>query len=155
MMIIGVDLGGTNIKAGLISDNKIIKKLEIKTEAKKGKKHSLDNLINVINELYSKEIEAIGIGSPAPLDNKKGILFGLKNLPGWNFNLKKTIEENQKLLEEKPHDPEIHLTLGRLYMSDKKYRKKALYHLKKTLEIAPKHKKRRIVELWIKQLEAK
>jgi len=48
-MIVGVDIGGTNIKAGLVSNNKIIKKIILPTG--KTKKQAINNILSAI-EIY-------------------------------------------------------------------------------------------------------
>lgn len=96
--IIGVDLGGTNIKAALISlDGKIIKKYEIKTETKKGTVQVIKNIIKTIEKVKTKNIIGIGIGSPGPLDCKKGIITKPVNLPFKNTPLRKIIQKKFRL----------------------------------------------------------
>lgn len=65
----------------------------------------------------------------------------------------KTIEQYEEMLERRPHDPEVHLALGRLYMGSPGTGGKAKNHLERVLELEPAHPRRRIVEIWIKQLE--
>ena len=96
--IIGVDLGGTSIKTALVSSNgKIIKKCEIPTEAEKGTKTIISNIIYSIKKVKSGKIIGIGIGSPGPLDYKRGIITNPVNLPFKNVPLKKIIQNKFKL----------------------------------------------------------
>lgn len=96
--IIGIDLGGTNIKTALVSlDGKIIKKCEIPTQAKKGIKTVINNIISAIKKVKSGSVVGIGIGSPGPLDYKKGIITTPVNLPFRNTPLKKIIQNKFKL----------------------------------------------------------
>lgn len=104
-MIVGIDLGGTNIKFGLVDNGKIIKKIKMKTEADKGSSHIIKRIItgiSLIKEGY--KIEGIGIGSPGPLDYKQGIIINPPNLPFRNFNLKKAIQERFKTKVEIEND---------------------------------------------------
>ncbi len=84
---IGVDLGGTNIKIGIVTDKgKLIKKTSIKTEAEGGPKKVISNIIKGINEVLTKnkyKIKGIGIGCPGVVSIKKGIVENAPNLPGW------------------------------------------------------------------------
>jgi len=85
---IGVDLGGTNIKLGIVTNTgRLIKKISIRTEAEKGPKKIIENIIAGIHGLAAKsryEIEGIGIGCPGVVTPGKGIVENPPNLPGWN-----------------------------------------------------------------------
>ncbi|MBU3941345.1 MAG: ROK family protein, partial [Nanoarchaeota archaeon] len=91
--IIGVDLGGTSIRAGLVLGSKVIKKVEVKTEPKKGKNIVIKNLVKVISSVMTKNVAGIGIGSPGPLDYRKGLIIRTKNIPLEKVNLKKLLEK--------------------------------------------------------------
>jgi glucokinase len=93
-MIIGVDIGGTEIKAGIVSNNKILKKAVLKTG--KTKKEVVNNILKSINRLFSKKIKAIGVGCPGPADYEKGIIGKTPNLPLKGVNLKKIISKKFK-----------------------------------------------------------
>ena len=67
---------------------------------------------------------------------------------------KKAIAEYDKLLQQQPNNPESHLAIAQLYMGQAKGKAKALTHLRQVLQLAPQHPKKRIIELWIKQLAA-
>ncbi|MDD3225343.1 MAG: ROK family protein [Clostridium sp.] len=98
--VIGIDLGGTKI-SGAVSDLKgnIISKYVIPTNASEGESAVLNRIFNVIEKVLQEsskntdEIKSIGIGSPGPLDVKKGIIISTPNLPFKNFELVKPIEE--------------------------------------------------------------
>lgn len=85
---IAIDIGGTNLRASLVENNKIIE--YIKKNTPKNKNDFLKELYSMINELITKDVKAIGIGSPGPLSN--GIIKNPPNIPLHNFNLKKAIE---------------------------------------------------------------
>lgn len=99
--IIGIDLGGTNVYAVLIDiKGRIYAEKHFPTMGEKGPDGVINNIIlelnNIIKEagIKFKDIWRIGIGSPGPLDSKKGIIFGAVNLPGWKYvKLKEKIEK--------------------------------------------------------------
>ena len=98
---IGVDLGGTNIKLGIVtSTGRILKKISIRTEAEKGPRKVIDNIIAGINELTAvskSRISGIGIGSPGVVTPGKGIVEDPPNLPGWKkVNIGKVISQKFK-----------------------------------------------------------
>ena len=84
---VGVDLGGTNIKIGIVSDKgKLVKNISVKTDANGGPKKVISNIIKGIEEILSKnkyKIQGIGIGCPGVVSIKKGIVENAPNLPGW------------------------------------------------------------------------
>ncbi len=82
--IIGVDVGGTSIRAGLVAKGLIISSVILKTEVNKGQKRVIDNIVRAITTLSEKiedEIIVVGIGVPGVLDLRKGIIKCSPNLP--------------------------------------------------------------------------
>ncbi|MBE5742092.1 MAG: ROK family protein [Clostridiales bacterium] len=87
---VGIDLGGTFIKGGVVDDNgNIIVEDKIPTETEKGEEVVLDNIATLINLVLSKaglsksEIEGIGMGVPGMIDSKTGTVIFSNNF-GWN-----------------------------------------------------------------------
>lgn len=93
-MIIGVDIGGTDIKAGIVSNNKILKKVVLKTG--KTKEEVINNILKSIDKLFSKRIKAVGVGCPGPADYEKGVIRDTPNLPLKGVSLKKIISKRFK-----------------------------------------------------------
>lgn len=88
---VGIDLGGTNIKAGVVTDDgKMINRLSIKTKNTRPMEdiiHDMGKLaLDVIEDAKLKvsDIDAIGIGSPGTPDNEAGVLVYSNNL---HFNM--------------------------------------------------------------------
>jgi glucokinase len=95
---IGVDLGGTNIKVGIVSrEGRIIKKASLPTLAEKGQDKVISQIKKGIKEILSHnklKIRGIGIGSPGIVSTKKGTVENPPNLPGWEkVNLGKVIKK--------------------------------------------------------------
>jgi len=87
---IGIDLGGLNIKGGVVTrEGKVLSFESIPTEGDKGRDHVLDNIARLVEIVREKagvpreEIAGVGIGSPGPLNIKKGLIYEAPNLPGW------------------------------------------------------------------------
>jgi glucokinase len=93
-MKIGVDIGGSEIKAGLVSNNKIIKKISVRTG--KTKKEVISNIIKAISNLFDKRVILIGIGCPGPADYEKGIIGNTPNIPLKGVNVKKLVYKKFK-----------------------------------------------------------
>ncbi|WP_042145929.1 ROK family glucokinase [Paucisalibacillus sp. EB02] len=92
--IVGVDIGGTTVKIGLLKDDgKIIKKWEIETKKSNDGTQVIDDIWNsvlvTLKELSIdlNQVLGIGIGAPGFIDGKKGYVYEAVNL-GWkNFKL--------------------------------------------------------------------
>ncbi|MFC1704860.1 ROK family protein [Nanoarchaeota archaeon] len=91
--IIGVDVGGTAIRSGLVTqDGRIISRVKVKTETKKGQKAVINNIVKAITPfLDHNDIVAVGLGVPGLIDLKKGIVKYSPNLPLKNTNIAKII----------------------------------------------------------------
>ena len=85
---IGVDIGGTNIKTGLVGrDGKVIHEESIRTEASEGISHVLDRIGGAILDLIrirGKDvyIKGVGIGVAGQVETETGIMLEAPNLPG-------------------------------------------------------------------------
>ena len=95
---IGVDLGGTSVKLGIVSlKGKIIKKTAVETKAGDGPESVIAQIKYGINILLHKnkfKLSGIGIGSPGTVSVKKGIVENPPNFPGWKkINLGKIIKK--------------------------------------------------------------
>jgi glucokinase len=87
---LGIDLGGTNIKSGVVDDQgRTLSFVHIETEAELGPAVGLDRLAEVAQRAVAAsglswdEITAVGLGSPGTMDIKEGLLLDPPNLPGW------------------------------------------------------------------------
>lgn len=87
---IGIDLGGTNIKAGLIDPaGGFAGRWSIETQAYGGYRHVLGRIAELVERIAGESpggragIQGIGIGVPGPMSHKQGLIYGAPNLPGW------------------------------------------------------------------------
>jgi glucokinase len=96
--IIGIDIGGTSMKCGLVANSKLEQLNTTTTDPKKDKDYMLNNLYLSIDQVFTKNTTAIGIGIPGFIDSKKGIIYDSVNIESWkNLNLKKVIEDRFKV----------------------------------------------------------
>ena len=85
----GVDVGGTNIKVGVVDDNGAIVDDSKFPTPKKCSDGGFDRAVDLLDQLLKKngfdrdDVVAVGLGTPGPLDLKKGILTTPVNMPGW------------------------------------------------------------------------
>jgi glucokinase len=87
---VGVDVGGTNLKVGVVSDTgESLSHVSVPTHAEKGPKAGLDNICRTISravdesKLKLDDIVAIGLATPGTMDIPGGMLLNPPNLPGW------------------------------------------------------------------------
>jgi glucokinase len=84
---VGVDLGGTNIKIGIVSHKgKLIERLSISSKAEHGPEKVVKQIKIGVEEILSKnkrKIRGIGIGAPGVVSIKKGTVENPPNFPGW------------------------------------------------------------------------
>ncbi len=93
-MKIGVDLGGTNIRAGLINGSSIINMKSALLTNKDSLESTLNQLISIIHTIYNKNVVGIGIGVPSVVDLENGIVYDAVNIPSWKeVHLKKILED--------------------------------------------------------------
>jgi glucokinase len=90
--IVGIDLGGTKILAGVVSgDNRILGRAKRTTPAREGGPAILATVIGCVDEavaaagLTRDQIVAAGIGCPGPLDDTAGVILFSANLNVKNY----------------------------------------------------------------------
>ncbi len=86
-LAIGVDLGGTFIKAGVVSEEKgLLVERSVDSCAELGPEKVLDQMGAVITELLSAypTVAGIGIGSPGAINWDRTTVSSPPNFPGWH-----------------------------------------------------------------------
>lgn len=82
-MTLGVDLGGTNIRAGVREGDLIVRREQVSLTNKNSLESTISQLIQLIKPLVTSEIKAIGVAAPSIVDNIKGIVYNVVNIPSW------------------------------------------------------------------------
>ena len=94
MMQIGIDLGGTNIRIGQVSDGMIVNKISVKSLSEMELGESLEYFLNRLDGLVTPLCCSIGIGVPSVVDVDRGVVYNVTNIPAWReVELKKLVEE--------------------------------------------------------------
>lgn len=83
--VVGVDLGGTQIRAVLAAhDGEILARDQRLTLADEGPEAVIERIVESIRLVVGgNEIAGIGVGAPGPTDAHRGIVLMGPNLPGW------------------------------------------------------------------------
>ena len=89
--MIGVDLGGTKILAGVVDPSGGVgRTLEVATPTS-SQAALVEALVEVVEELRTPEIAAAGFGVPTRVDHKTGIAIGAVNIPLHRLSLRDEI----------------------------------------------------------------
>jgi glucokinase len=90
-VLVGIDLGGTNLKVGLVSPaGELLAERRAPTDVPGGAKPAADNMVRLARELLAErglaatDVIAAGIGSPGPLNTRTGRIVKTPNLTGWD-----------------------------------------------------------------------
>lgn len=85
MKAIGIDLGGTNLKAAIVDkENGIVEQVTVPTQADLGPEHLLDRISETAMELVQKtDVIGIGMGLPGMVSIDQSTVSHPPNLPGW------------------------------------------------------------------------
>lgn len=92
MYNIGIDLGGTNIKAGLVKDGVIVKKSSIKTHVGRPYEEIIADMAAQVKRLCAsagvdlEDVASVGVGCPGAITGETGLVcysnnFGWTNVP--------------------------------------------------------------------------
>ena len=97
----GVDVGGTNVKIGIVDDNgTIVADTKFPTKSDDSPDIAVEQANRELTDLLAgrglnwDQVAAVGVGTPGPLDVKAGLLLTPNNLPGWhNYPIKEKLSQ--------------------------------------------------------------
>jgi glucokinase len=100
-LTIGVDLGGTNIKVGLVTaDGKVVRRHRVTTEPHRGPQAVAGRICQACRDLLAATGEqpvavgGVGVGSPGTIDIGNGVVLFSPNLDGWHdIPLRQMVED--------------------------------------------------------------
>lgn len=98
MIILGIDIGGTQIRSGIIERGELKKVCTIPTPSNGTEAEVLEAIAKLV-ELYSDyKLKYIGIGVPSVVNVEKGIVYNVTNIPSWKeVHLKDYLETRFKV----------------------------------------------------------
>ena len=99
---IGVDVGGTGIKVGVVDDQgESLSRVTVPTEAAKGPDVGVANIVRAVEQAVDEsplaldDILAVGLATPGTMDIPAGMLLDPPNLPGWqNFPIRQRVADH-------------------------------------------------------------
>jgi len=95
--VIGVDLGGTNMRAALVKSGEITNKSARLVPKTDNADEVTNALIQTISEVFTSEVQGIGVGVPSLVKAGAGIVYDVQNIPSWKeIHLKEILEKEFK-----------------------------------------------------------
>ena len=93
-ILIGVDLGGTSMRAGRVEGSLIVDHVSRPTSAQAEADVVVQELAATIAKVFTRETAGIGVGVPSVVDVIRGIVYDVENIPSWReVHLKQALEE--------------------------------------------------------------
>ena len=92
--LVGVDLGATNLRVARIEDGKIAKILAQSIKNTDDPADLTNQIIELIDQVSTPEVESIGMGVPSVVDVARGIVYDVQNIPSWKEVRIKSILED-------------------------------------------------------------
>ena len=90
---VGVDLGGTQVRVGLVEDGVIINRFAMPVSAQADEATVLQEVKEAIAQVFTSEVKAIGVGVPSLVDAPRGIVYEVQHIPNWQeVHLKAQLE---------------------------------------------------------------
>ena len=93
MTTIGIDLGGTNVRCGLVENGSVVERLSEPCLSDRSENEVVDQIKGLIRRLINPSVKGVGIGVPSVVDGQKGIVYNVMNIPSWKeVHLKEILE---------------------------------------------------------------
>src|SRR6266487_929939 len=89
-MVVGVDLGGTQIRAAVLHGAAVISRVGLLTGENPTPERVIPRIFQAVRQVLDQaripldQIAGIGVAAPGPLNNRTGVVYTPPNLPGWD-----------------------------------------------------------------------
>ena len=96
--VIGVDLGGTNVRAGVVEGGRLTDVRSVTVRSQGSEQDVLEDVFSAIDPIMRPDVAGIGAGVPSVIDLKAGIVYDVQNIRSWKkVPLKARLEERYRL----------------------------------------------------------
>lgn len=96
--VIGVDLGGTNVRAGVVIEGRLAKVHAVPVRGQGTEAEVLEDLFGAIDPVMGPDVAGIGAGVPSIIDLKTGTVYDVQNIRSWTkVPLKRILEERYRV----------------------------------------------------------
>ena len=83
MKSVGIDMGGTSVRCGIVTGGELSFLNSIITNASGSRDEIISDIISLIEKTGTDGVGSIGIGVPSVVDSEKGIVYDVQNIPSW------------------------------------------------------------------------
>lgn len=95
--VIGVDLGGTNVRAGLVVDGRLAEVRSVPVRSRGSAEDVLEDLFGAVDPLVRDDVAGIGAGVPSVIDLEAGVVYDVQNIRSWKkVPLRARLEERYR-----------------------------------------------------------
>jgi glucokinase len=83
MSVLGIDLGGTNVRVGLVRSDRLVRVESLAVNSRGTQTEVLSQIYDLVDPLIPRDLEGIGLGVPSVVDLKRGVVYEVTNIPSW------------------------------------------------------------------------
>ncbi len=95
--VIGIDLGGTNARAGLVVGGRLAEVRSVPVRSRGTMEDVLEDIFRAADPLMGGSVAGIGAGVPSVIDLKTGVVYDVQNIRSWKkVPLKAILEERYR-----------------------------------------------------------
>ncbi len=96
--VVGVDLGGTNVRAGRVENGRLAEVRSVPVRSRGTEREVVEDMFAAIDAVLRQEVAGIGAGVPSVIDLKAGVVYDVQNIRSWvKVPLKSYLEERYRL----------------------------------------------------------
>jgi glucokinase len=81
--VIGVDLGGTNVRAGRVEGGRLAAVRSVPVRSGGSESEVLEDLWSAIDAVIKDGAVGLGVGVPSVIDLQAGVVYDVQNIPSW------------------------------------------------------------------------
>lgn len=116
-------MGATKVHVGLVEDGLIIRENKFLTSSNASKELIVKEIIKGIEPLFDAGVQGIGVGVPSLVDEEKGIVYDVQNIPSWDkVHLKEDLENHFKKPVSITNDANVFVLGEKMFGQGKEYR---------------------------------
>jgi glucokinase len=98
MAILGIDLGGTNVRVGLVDEVRLLRTESASVPSGGSVDEVLEVIYGLIDAVIQPDVQGIGVGVPSVIDLKEGVIYDVQNIPSWKkVSLKSLLQKRYKI----------------------------------------------------------